>query len=506
MTLEQQLRDYYNSDPITLNELRHRMHSGADLIDFEPVDTDNMTLDDLDTPTAHDAGSLPGRKPALARNPGWLYAAAVMLILVGVVAVVQRSTSPETAAVGSADPAAAGRWVQIDQGDAFDPAPSVTPDVLVQPIKQNRIFVTAVRSTALGYFAIGAEQRDQASTGAVWRSADGQTWTRVADPDHLWGDVESRPVGYTRPLAAGLWTIAEHDGTVVIGGYRYRDPASTSITAAAWSTTDGINWTAGRMPGDSAGRSVRSIVGTEDGFLAISGGAAAPVGPQLWRSVDGVTWLQVHSEGFPDDAVVSSMTTTDTGTSERIVAVGSAGSLNQRPGLWYSDDNGNTWRSGTIDHRPSDHPFGELTDVQTGPNGLIGLGIRQDQSATTDQLDGSYQLVVWESSDGIAWDERPIDATENRPWMWPGLAVGPDGFVVAAFIEVDDGYEGVSWISADGGPVERLEHPTGRAGGVPAATSDGYVTITPVLATNKPGPVPPVAEPTEVWTLSTVRN
>ncbi|MEZ5378296.1 MAG: sialidase family protein [Acidimicrobiales bacterium] len=506
MTLEQQLREYYNSDPITLNELQHRMHSVADLIDFGPVDTDGLTLDDLEISTVHDLGSAPARKVTQARNPGWVYAAAVMLILVGVVAVVQRSTSPETAAVGSADPAAADIWVQIDQGDAFDPAPSATPDVLVQPIKQNRTFVTTVRSTALGYLAIGTEQRDQASTGVVWRSDDGHTWTRVTDPDHLWGDVETRPDGYTRPPAAGLWTIAEHDGTVVIGGYTYRDPASTSITAAAWSTTDGINWTTGRMPDNSAGRSVRSIIGTDNGFLAISEEATDPAGPQLWRSVDGVGWHSVQSDGLPDDAVVSSMTTTDTGTRERIVAVGSAGSPDPRPGLWYSDDNGNTWRSGTIDHRPSDHPFGELTDVQTGPNGMIGLGSRQGEGATTDQLAGSYQLVVWESSDGIAWDERPIDSTENRPWMRPGLAVGPDGFVVTAYIETDDGYEGVSWISADGGPVEWLEHPTGRAGGVPTATSDGYVTITPVLATTKSGPVPPVAEPAEVWTLSTARN
>ena len=121
-------------------------------------------------------------------------------------------------------------------------------------------------------------------------------------------------------------------------------------------------------------------------------------------------------------------------------------------------------------------------------------------------MNGSMQIVLWQSDDGRTWQEQVVDSADGRLWQWPAIAVGPDGFIITAFSESLAGYRGASWISTEGSDLIRHRHPPGRSSGALAATSDGYVMIAPGFEqfSARPevsGDVVDFVEPPEVWAL-----
>ncbi len=516
MSLDEQLRHRYRSEPITLDELTLRLDAGtgAGWVVVDAFDDDELTLVDGAAWAEPDLVALSPRSGGGRRSHRRLVVAvAAAVCVIGIMAStrVWRGADNATSTVA---PGATARWVPIPQGDAFEPEVPSEPDVLVRASERNAVYVTRIESTTLGYFAIGAESREGVSVGAVWRSDDGKSWARVGDPDGAWGRFAEQPEGRSGLLSASMWSIAEHDGIVVIGGdYRSRDLAATSSAGAVWSTTDGVTWTSSLLPSDSDGSIVQAIVGTDDGFLAFVSeyGARAAEPPSMWQSQDGVVWQPIDASGLTRGTVITAMAPLGSGPDQRIVAVGSDGTLSPVPAAWYSDDRGNTWTRASVDNpsdwiRPAesrgmlfDQRYGRLVDLRPGPDGLVAVGDRTSAAATATP---SRAVVTWHSDDGVDWTERIVDAVDGREWNLPQLAVGPEGFVVTAYAAGGDENEGASWISRDGIGTTRLEHPLGRTGGTPTAVDDGYVIVTLSLAdVDDPSFVPPAADPPEVWAL-----
>ncbi len=450
---------------------------------------------------------------AQADRGRWRYALAAAVLVIAMVAAAQFWPKPNTSTVTS-EPDRPD-WVQFDQGNAFDIGGTSAVGESAPVALAYQLFTTKVLSTSQGYIAIGVEQRDML-TGVVWRSGDGYTWERVADPRHLWGDVDEPIDDSSQRRSVSLWAMAESDGTIVILGSDTSLDSTTTATPAAWSSSDGVTWTTAMLPADPSGRSVGAVVGTDEGFVALAGrerntGLGSP--PSMWHSTDGVSWQRADTTGLPNDAVVTSLATVDMGLRQRIVAVGSVGALEEAPAAWFSDDGGITWTAAGVPTPPPDHSLGAIADVGVGSDGLIGLGLRRTTTASSEWTDGvptamngSMQLVLWQSDDGRTWQEQVVDSADGRLWQWPAIAVGPDGFVITAFSESLAGYQGASWISTEGSDLVRLRHPPGRSSGALAATGDGYVMIAPGFEQFSARPeasdeLVDFGEPPEVWAL-----
>ena len=189
-----------------------------------------------------------------------------------------------------------------------------------------------------GFVAIGFDNGGQ----AVWRSADGLTWTAVSDPalprDSTFpsgiifqsgrylmvGRVDQAPAVWTstdgrhwtalstlpeqsgfglQGLAdgsAGLVTLALGDASVEVKPGDFRGPI------VPWVSEDGLSWRAGQSSPALFGASA-SIVGAPGGYVA-TGTVGFELASRLWTSTDGLDWVEVAGldlRGISIFAVVS---------------------------------------------------------------------------------------------------------------------------------------------------------------------------------------------------------
>jgi hypothetical protein len=176
-----------------------------------------------------------------------------------------------------------------------------------------------------GWLSVGSSCDDDTScSAAAWSSPDGISWTRtlLSDIGHLSEPSVTRGDGLFVMVTTGLvsevwtssdgveWLRVEHDpalfGTeqptdelwsanMESVTYSCFDQATCGFTAVGhasgndderariWTSTDGSTWTvAFEGPADSAAMDV-----------AADGDTIVAVGSAIWRTVDGVTWVQV---------------------------------------------------------------------------------------------------------------------------------------------------------------------------------------------------------------------
>ncbi|MDH5371366.1 MAG: hypothetical protein OEX97_00310 [Acidimicrobiia bacterium] len=185
---------------------------------------------------------------------------------------------------------------------------------------------------------------------AVWTSADGLTWNRVADP----GGVFSGPGDGSSPDAGdqAMEAVTVGYGLIVAVGSAHSD-------AAVWVSMDGIEWQRIAHDEDVFGgpssKWMHDVVFTGDRFVAVGTDLnRAETGEGImrgavWVSEDGYEWTRLPSDPSvfgglieqSDDLAenepyfVWTVTTTETG----LIA---AGTSPKRMALWTSDD-GLTW-------------------------------------------------------------------------------------------------------------------------------------------------------------------
>lgn len=149
--------------------------------------------------------------------------------------------------------------------------------------------VSAIAPGGAGLLAVGASPGGQAPpTAAVWTTPDAITWERLT------------PLGEGFDGAFMTALIATDGGFVAVGG------DLDSGLMAAWTSTDGLQWTRSPDPDDTPHEfgSMIALSVTIDGsgvlYAAGLDSDAARDGdtsvPALWRSDDGITWMRIDPE------------------------------------------------------------------------------------------------------------------------------------------------------------------------------------------------------------------
>jgi len=275
--------------------------------------------------------------------------------------------------------------------------------------------------------------------GAVWLSADGEAWTRVADPEGVFGSGVVTLTGVadngSRLVTIGI--VATEGGLA---------DGSADPKPAVWvSDDDGASWT--RVPPDEAAfggegqHLMWSVIATEEGFVA--------AGDDLWTSPDGWEWTRV---GSMDE--VRRLARTDDG----YVAVGIVTFTSlYRAAAWTSAD-GMSWAPVEL---PAATPlidaddWSAATDVVAAPGGVVVVG----QTNGDNRSDGAVWLA---GEDGEwSWVQGASDVfarsgnQEIRGVALVGdrlVAVGTQRPATLGTDHIDPRFGPVlSWVSGDGG-------------------------------------------------------
>ena len=137
----------------------------------------------------------------------------------------------------------------------------------------------------LGVIAVGSDFRSGYGDAAVWTSADGLAWTRIANDDEVLGG----------PGAEYMWSVTTGGpGVVAVGSAWF---GIDQYRAATWTSPDGATWT--RTPEDPALTGSNGKATFMFGVAASSAGVVAvgyestlglDADPAVWTSPDGVTW------------------------------------------------------------------------------------------------------------------------------------------------------------------------------------------------------------------------
>jgi hypothetical protein len=231
------------------------------------------------------------------------------------------------------------------------------------------------------FLAAGEDFYDESkpSNGVIWRSDDGSTWARIADPTGTFTDavVEDLVTNGARVVAFG------HDG-------------HGAAEAHEWISDDGSTWhAAGPLPASTP--QPVGVVAGNGSFLALgTAGAGAPSGTIL-RSGDGEHWTETSfATEFAGD-VASGLAPyrggwVATGSKEPDAGQPCCGGPTP-PGLaWFSAD-GIKWSAAHIDARHS------VGGPVPGSAGLIALG------SGPLGCGGCVEAPnLWHSTDGVTWD------------------------------------------------------------------------------------------------------
>jgi hypothetical protein len=270
---------------------------------------------------------------------------------------------------------------------------------------------------------------------AVGYTAIGGIWTADAWSSEDGVHWTASPID-ARPGSFAVAITVARDGTFVAVGRSGTD-------ASAWTSTDGARWrlaTVGRLDeGARAGEPERMTVvrATPEGLLA--GGSAGPeLGgrrARFWESGDGARWVPIpDSDGFEGAEVVD---LADDGRG--LVALGSLG-VGGRPAgsiAWVSSD-GASWDR--IDD-PALATGIAVAVIQRGSE-LVAVGSDVDER----------EAVAWTSTDGLAWTRAPAEPSRlhfgEKVRMTDVVATAAGLVGVGNFVGVQYG-QGTSWLSAD---------------------------------------------------------
>lgn len=280
---------------------------------------------------------------------------------------------------------------------------------------------------------------------AVWRSADGHAWERVALHGSIGrGAVTALATGPLGLLAVGV----DQDGV-----------------ATTWRSTDGLAWTAATLTGEGFDRArLDDVAALGDGWLMVgstggrdvpAGGVAAPNGSvgAAWTSGDGVAWQPAHVAGAGEQVELRSAFVGADGLS----AVGTLTGGNQAA-VWVSPD-GTDWSLLLGDDDDAYQRLPVASDGQT----VVG----------TSQGDAGM-LDWWASTDGVTWAPLVSVGEAGTAPRWDG-GVAPDTISLVDGGLVVTGQSGPNeliWLA----PLEPPGQPSPSAGGLatPGAALDGH--------------------------------
>lgn len=331
------------------------------------------------------------------------------------------------------------------------------PDKASDATPANKVIFDVVEGGP-GLVAVGVDGLFEDADAAVWYSTDGEEWTRVPDPDGVFGG----------PAAQYINAVAVGGPGLVAVGYEWLDGTDIPVV---WTSPDGIAWT--RIPYDELAFGGEGYPGLTDvipwdgGLLAVGRRSGDPNSENggVWVSEDGLEWQRVETEpGVFETHAPSKVYASSLG----VVAVGGGGvgadGEGQPAMVWWSED-GLTWdRIGDRIpvfqslHNPSvvhgDGNWAGIWDVTAGGPGLVAVG--EDGWCT--QTGCKVQPAVWTSTDGRTWVRRPdVEQTARFTKMF---AVASIDDVLVAVGQSDWGEKtgpAAVWTSVDGGLTWSLD-------------------------------------------------
>ncbi len=293
--------------------------------------------------------------------------------------------------------------------------------------------ISSVIEGGPGLVAVGGAMNAGNADAAVWTSADGVTWDRIAGPDVL-----GVTVGYQMIMDVANGPM----GLVAVG---WVDTKFGDLDPPIWVSPDGLTWSrlTGNADAFSPGSLINAITTGGPGFVAV--GISDVGSAAIWVSGDGKSWTRVEQplgDGYTDSQITDILAT-DSG----LVAVGFADPEWQhfatgRVLAWTSQD-GLTW-----DRSDLGSETGTVWAVAGTGDTAIAVGNTSDDSA------------AWISSDAKTWSPpSPIVTLAEELWFWDAVWDGDRLLVVGVwFPELRSGeppFPGLSgpvaWASDDAG-------------------------------------------------------
>ena len=186
--------------------------------------------------------------------------------------------------------------------------------------------------TVAGWAVLGGPGEGSVSVPVIWRSTDGRTWSTTALPnanfDNEWAsDVSIGPLGYLVEVAgpvhqsASFWYSPDGEDWTYIGD-RFDAESRMLVSMAVgegallalmmdlendtqptslWRSTNGLDWEEVeppfRLEPPPDGYPAASLANSRKGLVAI---VATSGGNDLWRTIDGLTWVALPSISLPN--------------------------------------------------------------------------------------------------------------------------------------------------------------------------------------------------------------
>jgi hypothetical protein len=205
--------------------------------------------------------------------------------------------------------------------------------------------------------------------------------------------------------------------------------------------------------------SVSDVAAGPGGYVAVGvliDGVVTEIGiegttsPAIWHSTDGTTWTEGDASAFGGHAPFAI-----TSDGSRYVALLYDGDRT----LVYQSVDGRTW--GLIASQPITTDV-RVWDIAAAPGfGFIALGARNV----------SYELSLWNSSDGAAWTKQLDVADGLQPNR---LAIGPNEALAFGYGPTEPSLAPVLWRSTTGADWQRHDPPAAGRGGLEAAGSTPF--------------------------------
>lgn len=250
------------------------------------------------------------------------------------------------------------------------------------------------------------------------------------------GTLEPR---WVRQTATGLdgfevaFTVAgaTDGGTLVVVGQReVGDEDSGSVSqATAWSSADGLTWTASPLAGSDDAQVTDVTVGA-GGFVAVGGQDDRAA---VWLSADGASWEAVADDGFAPGRMWHVGA-----TPQGLVAFGDTccGEEDGDDGVIWTSEDGRSWLRAT--NETGLEVAAGIVELVAGDGRLIAF------------VDADGATEVWETSGRAEWERTGTLAVQAGTVR---AAHGPLGWVVVVDDRAWRSADGRTWQEADNGPV-----------------------------------------------------